>query len=138
LNIRIRHSDGSNTYYLHLSRLDVRNGEKVEQGERIGLSGSTGRSTGPHLHFSIASPSGKLVNPLPLLKNSGGDTPAPKRRTIKLGARGDDVKYLQRKLNIRADGIFGFGTRRAVIKFQKRRLLAADGVVGPSTWAALG
>jgi len=48
------------------------------------------------------------------------------------------VRGLQRALGIAADGIFGAGTLRAVKRFQRRRGLTPDGVVGPATWAALG
>lgn len=138
INVRIRHKDGRTSYYLHLSRLDVTNGQHVDQGQTVGLSGNTGNSTGPHLHFSITNPAGTLVDPAPLLKDPSKPQPEPTRRTIKFGSRGDDVRYLQRKLGISADGIFGPLTRRAVINFQKRHLLAADGIVGPRTWAVIG
>lgn len=51
--IEIEHSNGYTTYYMHLSRILVRNGERVEQGQRIGLVGMTGLATGPHLDFRI-------------------------------------------------------------------------------------
>ena len=51
--VQIAHSDGYETMYLHLSRLYVRGGEHVEIGKTIGLVGSTGLSTGPHLDFRI-------------------------------------------------------------------------------------
>jgi murein DD-endopeptidase MepM/ murein hydrolase activator NlpD len=51
--IEIQHSNGYTTYYMHLSRILVRNGERVDQGERIGLVGMTGLATGPHLDFRI-------------------------------------------------------------------------------------
>ena len=60
------------------------------------------------------------------------------RPTIQLGSRGADVKYLQKKLGLTADGIFGNQTKKAVIKFQKAHGLTADGIVGPRTWAAIG
>lgn len=47
----IRHSNGLETFYGHLSRIDVEENRWVEAGQTIGLGGSTGRSTGPHLHF---------------------------------------------------------------------------------------
>lgn len=47
----LRHPNGLETYYGHLSRIDVQVGDWVEAGQAIGLIGSTGRSTGPHLHF---------------------------------------------------------------------------------------
>jgi murein DD-endopeptidase MepM/ murein hydrolase activator NlpD len=51
--VQIAHSDGYETMYLHLSRMFVRQGERVEIGKTIGLVGSTGLSTGPHLDFRI-------------------------------------------------------------------------------------
>ena len=51
--IEVQHSNGFTTYYMHLSRILVRNGQRVEQGERIGLVGMTGLATGPHLDFRI-------------------------------------------------------------------------------------
>lgn len=49
----IRHENGLETVYGHLSRRDVKTGDWVRSGEVIGLGGSTGRSTGPHLHFEV-------------------------------------------------------------------------------------
>jgi murein DD-endopeptidase MepM/ murein hydrolase activator NlpD len=51
--VRIRHTNGYETIYMHLSRILVRNGQQVEQGQRIGLVGHTGLATGPHLDFRI-------------------------------------------------------------------------------------
>lgn len=58
--------------------------------------------------------------------------------TLKLGSKGDEVKLLQRKLNITDDGIFGPKTEEAVKKFQKEHNLEVDGIVGPKAWEALG
>jgi len=49
--IIIRHNNGTETFYAHMSRRDVNTGDIVRAGDVIGLSGNTGRSTGPHLHF---------------------------------------------------------------------------------------
>ena len=65
--VTIRHPDGNQTRYAHLSRVLVSVGESVEQGERIALSGNTGRSTGPHLHFEIIV-NGSQVDPLTILE----------------------------------------------------------------------
>ncbi len=51
--VKVQHTNGYTTYYMHLSRILVRNGERVQQGERIGLVGMTGLATGPHLDFRI-------------------------------------------------------------------------------------
>lgn len=137
-NVRIAHPNGFTTYYLHLSRIDVAVGQHVKQGQVVGLSGNTGHSTGPHLHFSVTNEHGSIIDPDTVLNGSIDSPAVQSHRTIKLGSRGTEVRYLQKRLGILADGIFGLGTRRAVIKFQKSRGLVADGVVGPKTWKALG
>jgi murein DD-endopeptidase MepM/ murein hydrolase activator NlpD len=65
--VKITHDDGSVTVYGHNSRLLVREGEEVQQGQTISQMGSTGRSTGPHLHFEIRPPGQGAVNPLQFL-----------------------------------------------------------------------
>ncbi|MFQ5836190.1 MAG: peptidoglycan DD-metalloendopeptidase family protein, partial [bacterium] len=62
----IRGGDNSYTYYAHLSRVLVKRGQYVRQGQKIGLSGNTGRSTGPHLFFAIVK-NGRAQNPLKYL-----------------------------------------------------------------------
>ena len=49
----IDHGHGISSNFLHMSRLDVKVGDVVKQGDVVGLVGSTGRSTGPHLHWGM-------------------------------------------------------------------------------------
>jgi murein DD-endopeptidase MepM/ murein hydrolase activator NlpD len=64
--VEIRHPNGMSTLYGHLSRLDVASGDRVDGGQRIGLVGSTGRSTGPHLHFEVKR-GDRQVNPVKVM-----------------------------------------------------------------------
>lgn len=66
--VEITHGDGSRSLYAHQSRILVREGEEVHQGQQIGEMGSTGRSTGPHLHFEIHAPGYGAINPMELLQ----------------------------------------------------------------------
>lgn len=59
------------------------------------------------------------------------------RPTLREGSSGEDVKVLQRRLGVNADGVYGASTRGAVEGFQRSVGLIADGVCGPHTWAAL-
>lgn len=65
--VTLRHPDGFQTRYGHLKKTLVTVGQKVEQGEKIALSGNTGRSTGPHVHFEIII-NGSQVDPFKYLK----------------------------------------------------------------------
>jgi len=67
--IQIRHGNDRTTVYAHLSRIDVRKGQRIEQGQRIGAVGSTGWATGPHLHFEFRV-HGQHQDPLRIAKSS--------------------------------------------------------------------
>jgi peptidoglycan hydrolase-like protein with peptidoglycan-binding domain len=67
----------------------------------------------------------------------GAAAPAEAVKTVKRHDKGPTVRKVQRLLHIKADGLFGKGTVRAVKRFQRRHGLKPDGVVGPATWRAL-
>ena len=200
-HVMIRHKINGQQYvtvFAHMidGSLKVKKGQKVTAGTPLGKMGSTGMSTGKHLHWElykgktyawsangknfiepiaffkaliahekaiatapVETPENAPVAPAPTHDEAGAAaveavaaTPvvpaapkpaAPKARPIlKVGSKhAADVKYLQKKLGVAtggADGIFGPKTKAAVIAFQKKHGLTADGVVGPTTWAKLG
>jgi murein DD-endopeptidase MepM/ murein hydrolase activator NlpD len=65
--VEIDHGRGMHTRYGHLASIDVREGQKLNQGDVLGAMGSTGRSTGTHLHFEVRV-DGQAVNPMPFLE----------------------------------------------------------------------
>lgn len=67
--IEVTHRDNKSTLFAHLSRIDVKKGQRVEQGEFIGAVGTTGRSTGPHLHFEFRD-HGVHQDPLEIARES--------------------------------------------------------------------
>ena len=76
--IEVDHGDGLTTRYAHLSRMDVKAGSLVKRGDALGAVGSTGRSTGPHLHFEVRM-LGVAQNPAHFLKQ-GEEFALVKRR----------------------------------------------------------
>jgi murein DD-endopeptidase MepM/ murein hydrolase activator NlpD len=69
----VRHGDGRYTQYAHLSAISVKPGQSVVSGQRIGRSGSTGNSTGPHLHFEVRTGPGfgSDIDPVAYLRAGG-------------------------------------------------------------------
>lgn len=72
-SVFIEHGLGLQTFYAHMSRIDVSPGQRITQGQTIGAVGQTGRVTGPHLHWSVGL-NGTWVNPLLVLDS---DQPPP-------------------------------------------------------------
>lgn len=64
--VRFRTEDGYEITYAHLSESLVKKGDKIRQGQAVALSGNTGLSTGPHLHYSVRK-DGTLLDPMPFV-----------------------------------------------------------------------
>ena len=67
--VEVEHGNGKSTLYAHLSRIDVRQGQRIDQGVRVGAVGATGWATGPHLHFEFRI-AGVHQDPLKIAKAS--------------------------------------------------------------------
>lgn len=124
----ITHKNGWETLYAHLASVSVRAGAQVKKGQRIGVKGTTGASTGVHLHFEVHT--GKwnnswsnAKNPLSYISDS-----AIKQTQVLLVSVGYELVV---------DGINGPATKAAVMSFQKANKLVVDGISGPATMAAL-
>lgn len=77
--VEIKHSGDRSTIYAHLSRIDVRKGQHIDQGAMLGAVGATGWATGPHLHFEFKV-KGAQQNPLAMAKASDALTISPAAR----------------------------------------------------------
>jgi len=86
--VKIDHGRGIETRYGHLSKIGVLAGQRVKRGELIGRMGSTGRSTGNHLHYEVRI-EGRAVNPIPFMKST--DYLVAMQRKIGHGAPMDQV-----------------------------------------------
>ena len=73
--VRVRHEDGTETWYNHMSKFSVSVGETVYAGDQVGAVGVTGNTTGPHLHFEVRPDGGGPIDPMPWLRNHCGLNP---------------------------------------------------------------
>lgn len=123
----IEHGNGYTTVYSHLRSIHVKTGQYVKQGQVIGIKGTTGNSTGVHLHFEViqhhtfSNSWAHKRNPLLYFVD-----PTTKEWQAWLKGAG----YYKGSV----DGIYGDGTTRAVLQYQKKYGLMADGVCGGGTY----
>lgn len=111
----IRHNNGLETYYAHLSQRDVEVGDWVVAGQQIGLGGSTGRSTGPHLHFEVRY-KGQSFDPERIIDFSNGTL------------RRDELLLKRRHFSIYAKYEQDFGDEEEVAKQEEAERKAAAAV----------
>jgi murein DD-endopeptidase MepM/ murein hydrolase activator NlpD len=86
--VRLRHASGYETFYMHLSKILVRAGQRVSQGDLIGRVGMTGLATGPHLDYRVRK-NGAPLNPLSLLRSLPPGEPIPARLMADFAAERD-------------------------------------------------
>ena len=93
--IAIRHRDGTTSWYMHLSARGVGVGAKVSPGQAIGRVGSTGRSTGPHLHYGFRNAQGQWITPLskPMIAT-------PKLSGVRLARLKEQVKDIRKEIDL--------------------------------------
>jgi murein DD-endopeptidase MepM/ murein hydrolase activator NlpD len=140
----LEHPDGMRTRYAHLNAAYVRAGMSVPRGQVIGAVGSTGNSTGPHLHFEIAV-AGVVADPAPLLRGAPATAPSAaeiderlaSRPLLAYGSDGSRVPWVQRALGVSPTGYFGPVTQDRLRDLQRRRGLQVTGSTTVETWAAL-
>ena len=111
----IRHNNGLETYYAHLSQRDVEVGDWVVAGQQIGLGGSTGRSTGPHLHYEVRY-KGQSFDPERIIDFSNGIL------------RRDELLLKRRHFSIYAKYEQDFGDEEEVAKQEEAERKAAAAV----------
>lgn len=147
---------GSTAYYMyfgHLSKINVAVGQKLKPGDLIGVEGSTGHSTGSHLHWEIRindiSTGYVSVHQYAGIPNVAGSTAYTSNWVAELFGPSNLKKstsgfpqrlynsVLQGALGIDKDGIFGANTEKTVKEFQSAHGLTADGIAGAKTKAAL-
>lgn len=85
--VKVRHNDGSLGYYAHMSSMGVRVGQQVGRGTVLGRVGSTGNSTGPHLHFEVRR-NGRPVDPQPWLDEGYRVGAGASNRSLRAGSYG--------------------------------------------------
>ena len=111
----IRHNNGLETYYAHLSQRDVEVGDWVVAGQQIGLGGSTGQSTGPHLHYEVRY-KGQSFDPERIIDFSNGDL------------RRDELLLKRRHFSIYSKYEQDFGDEEEVAKQEEAERKAAAAV----------
>lgn len=149
--VNIKVSANATMSYFHLkAQSPYKIGDTVKKGDVIGYMGSTGNSTGAHLHWGIKE-NGVWINPTPYLDKDYVETEKEAAKVnveldvLSQGAKGEQVKALQRMLyamgynlgDSKVDGSFGKMTDAAVKAYQKKKGLDSDGYVGPQTWNKL-
>jgi murein DD-endopeptidase MepM/ murein hydrolase activator NlpD len=106
--LSVKFPDGTRAIYGHMNEVKEHVGDKVNAGDIVGLSGNTGNSTGPHLHFGLKDANGSVLDPTPIadkLANISGDHLGPIGKVIAIGTESVREKAADMTVEI-ALGIF--------------------------------
>lgn len=127
--VKIKHPNGYYTLYAHLSQVDVKKGQQVKQGQKIGNMGESGRSDGEHLHFEVHNPSDQYIDPTPYIAADlpGSYTETPVDYQVEVTA--DD-------LNVRSGPGTGYASQ-GVCKTGTHTIVAEADGAGASKWGKL-
>lgn len=127
--VKIKHPNGYYTLYAHLSHVDVKKGQQVKQGQKIGNMGKSGRSDGEHLHFEVHNTSDHYIDPTPYIAADlpGSYTETPVDYQVEVTA--DD-------LNVRSGPGTGYASQGVCTPGKHQIVAEADGA-GASKWGKL-
>ena len=127
--VKIKHPNGYYTLYAHLSQVDVKKGQQVKQGQKIGNMGETGRSEAPHLHFEVHNTADHYIDPTPYIAEDlpGAYTETPVDYQVEVTA--DD-------LNVRSGPGTGYAIQGVCTPGKHQIVAEADGT-GASKWGKL-
>ena len=129
--VKIKHPNGYYTLYAHLSQVDVKKGQQVKQGQKIGNMGETGRSEAPHLHFEVHNTADHYIDPTPYI---AADLPG--LPTYTETPADYQVEVTADDLNIRSGPGTGYASQ-GVCKPGKHQIVAEADGTGASKWGKL-
>jgi murein DD-endopeptidase MepM/ murein hydrolase activator NlpD len=141
LHVRVLHSDSKLTLYAHFSQIMVSAGMKVETGQILGLSGATGNSSGPHLHFEVRSRPNdctSAIDPQPLFGFTPQPQPQPQPQPDPPPASLNplfNVRVIASDLNIRSGPDTSYPVLRQVHAGDS---LSVFGLAGQTVWVQIG
>lgn len=129
--VKIKHPNGYYTLYAHLSQVDVKKGQQVKQGQKIGNMGKSGRSDGEHLHFEVHNTGDHYIDPTPYIAADLPNLPTYTETPVDY-----QVEVTADDLNVRSGPGTGYTTQGVCTPGKHQIVAEADGT-GASKWGKL-